>query len=62
MEGPAPTSHVRLVMKALKPMKCSKVAGTSLIVDEILKAIGVEGVEQIRDLQDIIHIGKIPTE
>ena len=61
VEGPASTPQ--LVIKAIKLMKCGKVAGTSLIVAEMLKASGVEGAQQIRDLiEDIIHFGKIPTE
>ena len=44
-------------------MKCGKAAGTSLIVAEMLKASGVVGAQQIRDLiEDIIHFGKIPTK
>ena len=44
-------------------MKCGKVAGTSLIVAEMLKASGAEGAQLIRDLiEDTIHFGKILTE
>ena len=43
-------------------MKCGKAAGTSMIVAEMLKMYGDEGVQQIRDLiEDIINFGKIPT-
>ena len=44
-------------------MKCGKTADTSLVVAEMLKASGVEGVWPIHDLiEDIIHFGKIPNE
>ena len=60
---PDPHTPLELVIKAIKLMKRGKAAGTSLIVDEMLKASGVEGTRQIRDLiEDIIHFGKIPTE
>ena len=63
MEGPAPHIPLELVIMAIKLMKCGKVVGTSLIVAEMLKASGVEGAQQIRDLiMDIIHFGKIPTK
>ena len=63
MEGPAPYIPLELVIKAIKLMKCGKAAGTSLIRAEMLKASGVEGAQQIRDLiEDIIHFRKIPNE
>ena len=63
MEGPVPHIPPELVIKAIKLMKCGKAAGTSLIVAEMLKASGVEGAQQIRDLiEDVIHLGKISAE
>ena len=50
MEGPVPHIPLELVIKTIELMKCGKVAATSLIVDEMLKASGVEGAQKIRDL------------
>ena len=62
-EGLAPYIPLELMIKAIKLMKCGKAAGTSLIIDGMLKASGAEGAWQVRDLvEDIIHLGKIPTE
>ena len=62
MEGPAPHIPLEMVIKSIKRMKYGKAAGTSLIVTEMLKASGVEGGQQIRDLIDDIHFRKIFTE
>ena len=63
MEDPVPHIRIELVIKVIKLMKCGKAAGTSLIIAEMLKASGVERVQQMRDLiNDIIHFRKIPTE
>ena len=60
MEGP---NVFELMINAIKLRKCDKDAGTSLIVAEMLKASGVEGAQQIRDLiEDSIHFAKIPTQ
>ena len=60
---PGPHVPLELVIKVIKLMKCSKDAGTSLIVAEMLKTSGLEGAQQIRDLiEEIIHFEKIPTE
>ena len=50
MEGPAPHIPLQLVIKAIKLMKYGKAAGTCLVLAEMLKASGVEGGQQIRDL------------
>ena len=63
VEGPVSNIPLELVIKAIKLMKCGKTTGTSMIVAEMLKASGVEGAQQIRDLiKDIIHFRKIPIE
>ena len=63
VEGLVPHIPLELVIKAMKLMKCCKAAGASMIVVEMLKASGVGGAQQIRDLiEDIIHFGKIPAE
>ena len=52
---------LELVIKAIKLMKCGKAAGTSVIVAEMLKASGVEGAQQIRDLiTDTIPFWEFP--
>ena len=43
LEGPVPHIPLEQVIKAIKLMKCSKVAGTSFIVAEYLKAYWIEG-------------------
>ena len=63
MEGLVPHIPLELVIKTIELMKCGKVAATSLIVDGMLKASGVEGAQQIRDLiEDVIHFGRTLTE
>ena len=63
VEGLVPHIPLELMIKAIKLMKCGKAAGTSLIVAAMLKASGVEGTRQVRDLiKDIIHFREIPTE
>ena len=63
VKGPALNIPLKLVIKAIKLMKCGKAAGTPLVVVEMMKACGVERAQQICDLiMDIIHLRKIPTQ
>ena len=62
VKGPVPHIRLEVVIKAIKPMKCGKAASTSQIIAEMLKASGVERVQQMRDLINDIHFRKIPTE
>ena len=48
--GPPPSLSATLIHKALNKMSCSKAAGPSGIVAEMLKAAGEEGVELVRQL------------
>ena len=48
--GPPASVSATLIHKALSKIKCSKAAGPSGIVAEMLKAAGEEGVELVRQL------------
>ena len=55
LKDPSPIPH--------SSIPCGKVASTSQIVVEMLKASGVEEAQQILDqIEDVIHFGKILTK
>ena len=63
MEGPPPTVKRDLICKALKRMKCSKAAGPSGIIDEMLKVAGEVGIELLTELTEVVFCnGVIPTD
>ena len=61
--GLTPSAFATLIRKALCKMKCSKAAGPSGIVAEMLKVAGEEGVELARKLTEaVFSCGVIPSD
>ena len=61
--GPRPKVSASLISKALGKMKCGKSAGLSVVVAEMLKAAGDDGVELIRQLAEaVFSSGDIPED
>ena len=55
--GHPPSVSTAQICKALSKTKCSKAAGLSDIVAEMLKAAGEEGVELARQLTEAVLAG-----
>ena len=62
-EGPPPSVSAELIGKVLNKMNFSKAAGPAGIIVEMLKAVGEEGVELMRELAEVVFSSSlIPAE
>ena len=63
VKGPPSPVTTDLIRKALRKMKCSKAAGPSGIIAEMLKAAGEVGIELLKELSEVVFCnGVIPTD
>ena len=54
VKGPPPPVYMDLIHKALRKLKCGKVAGPSGIIAEVLKAAGEVGTELLIELNEVV--------